>query len=224
MVERCGVTHKFAHTRFWAGEVRTGLGLSAGLKLLQTEAVSDCDSLDGDLRLSLAYRPGNSRWIVFDRLDYKLQNQQDSTGRPDSSRIVNNLNANFKPAARWQLALQYGAKYVFDTIDGDDFAGYTDLTGLEVRYDLTVRWDLGLQASVLHSWQAGQLDYRTGLSVGYAMFKNTWISLGYNFSGFKDQDFSAADYAAQGPYLKFRLKFDQQSVRQMVDWFSGADR
>jgi opacity protein-like surface antigen len=74
---------------------------------------------------------------------------------------------------------------------------------------------------VLHSWNAGQVDYCSGLSVGYAVVKNMWVSLGYNFSGFKDEDFSAADYTAAGPYVKFRLKFDQQSVREMVDWFSN---
>jgi opacity protein-like surface antigen len=70
---------------------------------------------------------------------------------------------------------------------------------------------------VLHSWSAGQLDYRSGVSVGYALIKNMWISAGYNFTGFEDQDFSAADFTAAGPFVKFRFKFDQQSVREIVD-------
>ena len=64
------------------------------------------------------------------------------------------------------------------------------------------------------------MDYRTGISVGYALVKNMWISVGYNFSGFKDQDFSAADYTAAGPYVKFRIKIDQESVKEMVSWFA----
>lgn len=202
-----------------AGEVRPGLGLSAGVKLLDTAADVGSDSLDGDIRLSLAYRPQNTVWIVFDRLDFKVQDQSDADGSSRARRIVNNFNANVKPQARLQLALQYGAKYVLDTIDGDSYAGYTDLTGIEARYALTARWDFGLQASLLHSWQADQFDHRVGLSVGYTLVKNTWLSLGYNLTGFRDEDFSEADYTARGPFVKFRVKFDQQTAREIVDWF-----
>jgi uncharacterized repeat protein (TIGR01451 family) len=204
-----------------AGEVRKGLGLSAGLQLFSTQDQTGEESLDGDLRLSLASRPKNTRWIVLDRLEYKFETEKQADGKLQARRIINNLNADYKAAERLQLSLQYGAKYAFDTIDGSNYDGYTDLSGLEARYDLTAKWDLGLHASVLHSWNAGQVDYCSGLSVGYAVVKNMWVSLGYNFSGFKDEDFSAADYTAAGPYVKFRLKFDQQSVREMVDWFSN---
>jgi uncharacterized repeat protein (TIGR01451 family) len=203
-----------------AGEVRPGLGLSLGAKIFDTQAADGTDHLNGDVRLSLARRPKNAEWIVLDRLDIKFQDQSDAEGSSRNRSIVNNFNANYKPQDRLQLALQYGAKYVFDTIDGDDYTGYTDLTGIEARYDLAARWDIGVQADLLHSWQTGQFDHRLGLSVGYTVVKNTWLSLGYNLTGFKDEDFSEADYTAQGPYIKFRVKFDQQTARQLVDWFS----
>lgn len=88
---------------------------------------------------------------------------------------------------------------------------------LEGRYDLTPKWDLGLHGSVLHSWNAGRLDCRSGLSLSRTLVKNLWVGLGYNFSGFRDSDFSGADFTAAGPYVKFRVKFDQQSVRELVD-------
>ncbi len=203
-----------------AGEVKPGLGLSMGMDVFNTSSKAGEDTLDGKVRLSLAFRPKNTRWIVLDRLDYKFENRKNADGSFKARRIVNNLNANYKPHHKLQVALQYGAKYVFDTIDNRSYTGYTDLTGLEARYDLTRRWDLGLHASLLHSWGAGQLDYRSGCSVGYAMMKNMWVSLGYNFTGFTDEDFSAADHTAAGPFLKMRIKFDQQSVKEMVGWFS----
>jgi uncharacterized repeat protein (TIGR01451 family) len=197
-----------------------GLGLSAGLQLTTTDASDGRDDTAGDLRLSLAWRPKNTRWILLDRLDFKVDRMDGNGLDTDSRRIVNNFNLNFKPEHRWQVALQYGAKYVFDTIDDDHYSGFTDLIGLEVRHDLTERWDVGLHGSVLHSWNAGQVDYSTGASVGYAIAKNAWLSVGYNFTGFEDEDFSGADYTAKGPYAKFRVKFDQQTVRDLVNWFS----
>lgn len=212
---------KWAVTTGIAGEVRRGLGLSAGLELFDTRSSEENgdETLESDLRLSMAWRPDRSPWIVFDRLDYKIESKTDDTGKADTRRVVNNLNASYKPRYDLQLSLQYGAKYVFDTIDGRSYDGYTDLTGIETRYSLNERWDMGVQASLLHVWNAGQFDYRTGASIGYCLLKNTWVSLGYNFTGFSDEDFSAADFTAKGPYIRFRFKFDQQSVREMVDWF-----
>jgi hypothetical protein len=68
--------------------------------------------------------------------------------------------------------------------------GYTDFVGAEVIYDINKNWDLGLQSSILHSWNAGQLDYCEGISVGYNVMQNAWASLGCNLTGFDDNDFS----------------------------------
>ena len=39
--------------------------------------------------------------------------------------------------------------------------------------------------------------------------ENAWISVGYNVVGFRDRDYDAAKYTAQGVILKLRIKFDQ---------------
>jgi hypothetical protein len=122
-----------------------------------------------------------------------------------------------------QLSLHYGAKYVIETIDGSGYSGYTDLLGLEGRYDISKDWDIGLQGSVLHSWNAGQLDYSEGISVGYNLMQNAWVSLGYNLTGFADKDFSQSEFTAQGPYVRFRFKFDQESVRDAAKWINGGE-
>ncbi len=201
-----------------------GLGLSAGVKLIATDSDQGQDDTTGNIRLSLAWRPTNTRWIVLDRLEYKFDSTDGIGLDTDSRRIVNNLNLNYKPDHRLQLAMQYGAKYVLETFDGDSYTGFTDLMGLEARYDITRNWDVGVRGSVLHSWNAGQVDYSSGVSVGYAIVKNAWLSVGYNFAGFEDEDFSVGSYTAKGPYVQFRLKFDQQTVREMVDWFGGKTR
>jgi len=52
------------------------------------------------------------------------------------------------------------------------------------------------------------------------LFDNAWISVGYNLVGFEDKDFSSAAYTAQGPYVRFRMKFDQQTVRDAALWLN----
>jgi len=208
---------KWGMTTSYVGEAREGLGLSARLQFYNSSALGVTKSA-GDLRFGLAYRPRLTRWILLDRLDVLYDRQRGSLFSMDNRRIVNNFNANFKPNSRTQISLQYGAKYVLETIDGRDYSGYTDLMGIEGRYDLTKDWDVGLRGSLLHSWNTSQFTYGTGASIGYNVMQNAWVSIGYNFAGFTDKDFSAADYTAQGPFVRFRFKFDQNSVQDALSW------
>jgi uncharacterized repeat protein (TIGR01451 family) len=203
------------------GEPRPGIGLSAGLQLFKSDYSTGDERQSGDLRFGLAYRPRETRWIVLDRLDYLVNEQKDAGSDYNSKRFVNNFVANYASGNRVQVSLQYGSKYVLETIDSTAYSGYTDLTGIELRYDLTKRWDAGFRVSALHSWSIGQTDYGTSVSTGFNLGKNFWISVGYNITGFRDRDFSGADFTSEGPFIKFRLKFDQASVRDAVKWFTG---
>ena len=205
----------------YVGEPTEGFAWSARLQLLDTKTAAGLHTMNGDLRLGTVYRPLRTRWILLDRLDILYDREHGGSGGSfniDNWRVVNNFNGNFKMDNRVQVSLQYGAKYVLESIDGTDYSGYTDLMGVEGRYDLTRKWDLGLRGSVLHSWSAGQLSYSAGLSIGYNIFNNAWVSLGYNLVGFADRDFSKSDYTAQGPYVRFRFKFDQNSVKDAISW------
>ena len=198
------------------GELREGLGMAAGLKIFKTDYATGDEKLSSDLRLSLASRPLHSKWIVIDRLDIIYDKVNENGFDYDSGRIVNNLHANYKSNYRTQIGLQYGAKYLEDIINNTEYTGYTDLIGLEGRYDLTRKMDLALNLRQLHSWEIGHYDYGYGASIGYNFVENIWASVGYNFAGFKDNDFSKADYTAQGTYVKFRIKFDQKTIRDLA--------
>lgn len=170
-----------------------------------------------DIQLGYAFRPVESRWTLFNRLDL-VQSESTNAGFDLlTQKIVNNLNANYLLGSDTQLALQYGAKYVVDNFDSDEYRGFTDLYGMEIRHDISPRWDVGLQGSVYRSGQADVSEQSYGVSVGYSMARNVWMSLGYNFSGFDDDDFHAAEYTSKGVFLKYRVKFDQFTARSILD-------
>ena len=129
--------------------------------------------------------------------------------------MVNNLHANWQLNPALQLGLQYGARYVSSTFEGEKYAGISDIVGADLRRQITRRFDLGLHAAVLHSWESDVMDYSTGFDVGTTFAKNMWISVGYNFAGFRDDDFSASRHTAQGPYLKIRIKADQDTFKDL---------
>jgi len=171
------------------------------------------------LQLGYVYRPSDSRWSLFNRLDLMHGSAAAQGLNTRTDKVVNNLNANYLWRADTQIALQYGLKYVVDNFDKDEYRGLIDLYGLEIRHDMSERWDVGVQAGRYNSYAAEVVDYTYGVSVGYSLARNAWMSLGYNFSGISDQDFSVNHYKSAGIYLKYRLKFDQIVTRE---WFRGA--
>jgi uncharacterized repeat protein (TIGR01451 family) len=200
-------------------EVDQNWAWSGRLQLFRVNSSTGADTTSADLRYGVVYRPPETRWIALNRFDLII-NRQDNNGNDDTDswRIVNNFMVNYRPVQYHQLSVHYGAKYVQEKKYGDTYSGYTDLWGLENRYDINKDWDIGLQGSILHSWSSSVFDYSGGFSVGYNIAQNAWLSLGYNLFGFEDKDFSGANYTAQGPFVRFRFKFDQNSVSDAIKW------
>jgi uncharacterized repeat protein (TIGR01451 family) len=204
-------------------EVDSSWAVSGRLQLFQTSDTSGPNTFKIDLRQGLVYRPPQTQWIALNRLDFIIDDLSGSGSSDyDSWRLVDNLMINYNPQKDLQISLHYGAKYVQEQIDSSDYAGYTDLIGIEGRYDLNKDWDIGLDSSILHSWNSSQFDYCNGISAGYSLMQNVWVSLGYNLTGFKDRDFSASNYTAQGPFIRFRMKFDQNSVSEAAKWLNNG--
>lgn len=190
---------------------------------IQQSDTEGAERSTADIRLGYAFRPVDSRWTVLNRLDLSRSSNVSNGFDVITQKIVNNLNANYVWTDDTQIALQYGAKYVTDNFDGEEYSGYTDLLGMEVRHDLGARWDLGFHGSMYNSWKADVSDYSYGVSVGHNIAHNVWLSLGFNFEGFSDDDFLGSEYTAKGVYLKYRVKLDQDSLRRARNAFAGLD-
>jgi uncharacterized repeat protein (TIGR01451 family) len=166
-------------------------------------------------KLSFAHRPLNSTWSWLNRTDYINDVQRTSTANDRTRKLINSTHVNWMPSTRTQWAFQYAGKYVYDTIDGASYHGYTDLIGLEVRRDLLpslAAWDLGAHAARLHSYGSHTSNWSAGVSVGYKLLNNTWVAVGYNVLGFSDADFNGANYRSKGSYVTLRMKVDQDSL------------
>jgi uncharacterized repeat protein (TIGR01451 family) len=173
------------------------------------------DAVTAALQLSWAYRPTDSRWIVLDRIDLKHQRSDSTAQTMQSSRVVNNTHANWLVNNRTQVGLQFGMRYVITTFSGDRYAGASGLLGADYRQDLNKTFDIGVHGSALESFKSGVSNASLGADVGITFMKNVWVSVGYNVQGYNDKDFDDSHYLAQGPYLKFRVKFDQDTFKDL---------
>ena len=162
-----------------------------------------------------------SRWIALNRLDFVFDSTTDLLGiKTRQRKLIENLATNFLIDNRNQLAFNFGLKYVVDNFDDAEFSGVTGLIGTEFRHDITDKFDFGVHAHTHYSVNSSVYQYSTGVSVGWNMARNIWLSVGYNFDGFEDSDFSAAGYTATGPYIRFRLKFDQDTADEIQSWLN----
>ncbi|HXZ84497.1 MAG TPA: hypothetical protein VEI82_03310, partial [Myxococcota bacterium] len=172
----------------------------------------------GQLRLSAVYRPIGSPLIWLDSLEYDRELLNGDVFSSTSHRIVNNMNLNIKLDRATQISFQYGAKYLLESIDSSDLAGYTDVAGVELRRDLWGGFDVGARAALRHSWSDGTAQQLYSASIGYIVAKNLWVTAGYNFGGYRDSDFSKSDWTSQGPFVTFKYKFDQQTLKELLNW------
>ena len=197
-------------------QLSEGRVVSSSISYL-TEKLQDGGRNDGmDIQFALALRPEASPWAVFNRTDLSFDRRISESFDTRTRKWVNNTHVNYAANARHQVSMQFGLKYVVDEFDGQEYDGVTALYGGQYRFNFHPRWDLGVQAGLLHSLKSGVSQRTAGLSVGFSAFANSWISVGYNFVGFRDDDFVAADFTAKGPYLKLRLKFDQEVARKFL--------
>ena len=229
---RLGLTTGFLH------EAKEGVALSSSLRLFETDRKNGANGLLGNVDFALAYRPLGTHWSILDRLLFRYEhgavgsgsfgnNSSTTTSQAKSRALIHHFNLNYVSGVweekdqkgnlfylnqRNQGSVYYGSKYSFDQYEGVDYKGYTDLLGIDFRHDFS-RYliDIGAHGDMLHSWHEHNYKYAVGPMIGISPMKNAWITLGYNVKGFYDRDFEEARYTAVGPYLKLRIKFDQNT-------------
>jgi hypothetical protein len=97
----------------------------------------------------------------------------------------------------------------------DDYANsitssyVAQLIGGRSMWDITSKWDGGVHYYAIFGGGLSAHQQSIGAELGYIVAKNMWLSLGYNFQGFSDQDLAGEDYTQNGVYLRLRFKFDE---------------
>ena len=157
-----------------------------------------------------AYRPVETNvWNALGRIEYK--HDADSTlglglNRDESAWIVSS-HLNVQPNRAWIMSGRFAAKWAKDRSSGISSSSFTQLAGARSTWDVTERWDVGLQAYRL--WGNGAAENAVGVEVGYLAFKNMWLAVGYNVKGFSAPDLAGEAYTRRGVYVRMRFKFDE---------------
>lgn len=197
-----------------AREITETMSFSAAARHQTESLTGQGDKVQTDVRIGAAWRPRGEGLVVLNRLDIGTSNED---GVQDRSKIVNNLAVNAMVTDQTQVSLYYGIKHVATEFAGAEASGTTHLLGAEVRHDVTKKVDVGLQTTWASSDASGTQAWSFGPSIGLTPKENVWVSVGWNVSGFDDEDFEAAKYRQEGPYIKLRAKFDQNTAKSLIN-------
>lgn len=173
-------------------------------------------------QFGMAYRPVNSDvWNLLARVEWKRDqgNNFESFGTDDvqagtngslnySAKILS-VHVNYQPSATWTLDGRYAAKKVNDYANNITSSYIAQLVGGRSMWDITSKWDGGVHYYAIFGGGLSAHQQSIGAELGYIVAKNLWLSLGYNFQGFSDQDLAGEDYTQSGVYLRLRFKFDE---------------
>ena len=192
--------------------------------------------------ISWANRPVGSDWSFLNKFELRYDAVKKAvSGQPGpigganlfidgdavSRRVINSLSVNYTPIGRdddgkgdddgnfferGEYALFWGTRYVSERFGRDDVSGWSNVIGGDFRFDLSKHIDIGAAGTVRVGTGGKNVAYSGGPILTIAPFENANISLGYNVVGFNDRDFEDSRYTRSGPFLTFKLKFDQETL------------
>ncbi|MBP9786487.1 MAG: DUF11 domain-containing protein [Acinetobacter sp.] len=169
------------------------------------------DRLVDRFQLGLAYRDTeHNRFDALAKVEYRYDDNKTDLSNPYLKHVyIFSNHLNYHPTRDLTFSGQYAVKNVDATFSGLESSGMTHMFSARAMYDINERWDAGVHTGVLWSDMSSGRRVLVGGEVGYLVAANLWLSGGYNFSGYKDDDLADSDTTIQGAYVRFRFKFDE---------------
>ncbi|MGL5638812.1 MAG: hypothetical protein ACRCW7_05665 [Cetobacterium sp.] len=124
---------------------------------------------------------------------------------------------NFQDDLGFEKTVTFAVKNSNINYEGITSNYYSYLITGNLSYDIFERWTSGINLAVLFD-NKKNIDYGLGLELGYIFKNNLWLSLGYNFIGFRDKDFDPTGDLNRGLYLRFRM-----NLGDIFDRFKDKD-
>lgn len=160
-------------------------------------------------QIGMAYRDYDNNIIDhLAKLEYRYDDNELTDSAYTKKTYIASLHTNYHPVRRLTLSGHYAGKYNELTTDDITSDSLTHLLSGRAMYDINERWDAGIQAGTMWS-DNDSSHYLLGAEVGYSPMANLWLSAGYNFMGYHDEDIASGSDNQQGAYVRLRFKFDE---------------
>ncbi|MBN1755980.1 hypothetical protein JW877_07185 [bacterium] len=108
-----------------------------------------------------------------------------------------------------EITARYATKMNWQFIYHKHTKALTDLLMGRMRLELGKRVDIALEGRIMNQYEANDQKYGLSPELGIVFVKNTRFAIGYNIIGYQDLDFAEGNYWSRGPYISFKMKFNE---------------
>ncbi|WP_290502766.1 hypothetical protein [Alcanivorax sp.] len=212
-----------AETRF--GDERTYYGLSAAniwrMNVDWSAVVRDdlrlqyfdAQAKQGDniVTLGAARRPrlDNRHHMLF---MYKWKTQWGGDSGADRRVHIVSTHHNYQPHDDWIFSGRLGGKWQTTELYELDVDTDAYVADGRIIWDMTRRFDLDVHAGALTTEGVEERRYSFGVGVNALIRRNLRMGVGYNFTGFRDDDLDPEGYNVEGLYVGLEYKFDEDDL------------
>ncbi len=181
------------------------------LNFVDNKAADQGNHLRNRFQLGYAWRDYDQNKLdILSKIEYYYENNAtDLEAEFKREAYVTSIHTNYHPQRRLTLSGQYAAKWSELNESYITSNALTQLFSGRMIYDINERWDMSVQAGVLWANRGVGTRYLVGTELGYLLATNLWVSAGYNFMGYQDDELANTSLTGEGAYLRFRFKFDE---------------
>ena len=179
--------------------------------LIKNKGQSVGENEQDRFQLGLAYRQTDTDvWNALGRVEHRVENDstQPSIELKRTVELIS-IHANWQPRRPFTFSGRYAAKWVNEKSNGLATKNNAQLLAGRVIWDVAPRWDAGVNVSTMFGQGAQSKQYGLGIEVGFLIMENLWVSGGYNFFGYRDDDLASGEYTNKGAFIRLRYKFDE---------------
>lgn len=228
-------TNRYGFTTAVLRQIGEGRAVGGAFSWFRANEKAGASTTTAQAEISWAHRPAESQWSILNKTEFRYDAVRDAVageagpiggaplnidGDAKSRRVINSLSINYTPIderdgsfiERGEYAFFWGTRYATDRFGQDDVKGWSNVFGADLKFDLSDVADIGAAGTVRIGTNGKNIAYSGGPVLTVTPFKNANISLGYNVVGFEDRDFEESRYTRSGPFVTFKLKFDQTSL------------
>jgi len=166
-------------------------------------------TLDGYLGGS--FRPlAGCPWQLLTLVRYKEDQKGSVPGSDRGRSLILSAEPTYRLVKDWSAQGKYAGKrsWVQDSA-GRNYQAYSDLTLAGLSHDFTERIELALYLKLLNQYETGQQSVGGVARMGYRVYRNVVLSVGYNYARLDDRDLTGETFQGQGPFVGIKAKFDE---------------
>lgn len=228
-------TTRYGLTTAILRQIGEGRAVGGAFSWFRANEIGGASTTTAQAEISWAHRPADSQWAILNKAEFRYDAVRDAVageagpiggaplnidGDAKSRRVINSLSVNYTPiddldgnfVERGEYALFWGTRYSTDRFGPDDVEGWSNVVGVDAKFDFSKFADFGAAGTVRIGTGGKNIAYSVGPVLTVAPIQNSNISVGYNVVGFNDRDFEESRYTRSGPYVTLKLKFDQNSL------------